>query len=94
MAELEQTRITYPNTTFPEVVNNDFLNFSSNSTTSLAPTEVEATCEGRQYLIDQLLVKLTFLLLYFIIFCLGFFGNILGKNQKVFHQELKLFCPV
>ena len=36
-----------------------------------------------QYLVDKLFVKLLFVLLYFIIFCLGFFGNILGKNQKV-----------
>ena len=36
-----------------------------------------------QYLVDNLAIKLLFVLLYFIIFCLGFFGNILGKNQKV-----------
>ena len=35
-----------------------------------------------QKLLDMLIVKLIFVLLYLIIFCLGIFGNILGKNQK------------
>ena len=35
MAELEQIRITYPNTTNPEDFHNDFSNLSLNSTTSL-----------------------------------------------------------
>ena len=92
MAELEQIRITYPNTTNPEDFHNDFSNLSLNSTTSLAAPTEDDTCDmSRQYLVDKLFVKLTFFLLYFIIFCLGFFGNILGKNQKVFHQEYKIF---
>ena len=62
----------------------DILTVSSNVTNGSAPVEAGICDMGRQYLVDLLVVKLTFFLLYFIIFCLGFFGNILGKNQKVF----------
>ena len=54
-----------------------FHNVSSNSSSTQ-----EDTC-AIQYLVDTISVKMLFVLLYFIIFCLGFFGNILGKNQKV-----------
>jgi hypothetical protein len=49
---------------------------------SLNTSAPDDSC-GTQYLVDKLYVKLLFVVLYFIIFCLGFFGNILGKNQKV-----------
>ena len=62
----------------------DILTGSSNVTTASAPDEAGLCDMGRQYLVDLLVVKLIFFLLYFIIFCLGFFGNILGRNQKVF----------
>ena len=54
-----------------------FHNVSSNTSSTQ-----EDTC-AIQYLVDTISVKMLFVLLYFIIFCLGFFGNILGKNQKV-----------
>ena len=54
-----------------------FHNVSSNTSSTQ-----EDTC-AIQYLVDKISVKMLFVLLYFIIFCLGFFGNILGKNQKV-----------
>ena len=54
-----------------------FYNVSSNTSSTQ-----EDTC-AVQYLVDTISVKMLFVLLYFIIFCLGFFGNILGKNQKV-----------
>ena len=52
-----------------------------NVSTNTSSTQ-EDTC-AIQYLVDTISVKMLFVLLYFIIFCLGFFGNILGKNQKV-----------
>ena len=62
----------------------DILTGSSNVTTASVPDEAGLCDMGRQYLVDLLVVRLIFFLLYFIIFCLGFFGNILGRNQKVF----------
>ena len=64
-----------------EVFTSDFYNLSSNASSNASMQEF--TCNREQYLIDKLYVKMSFVLLYFIIFCLGFFGNILGKNQKV-----------
>ena len=54
-----------------------FHNVSSNTSSTQ-----EDTC-AIQYLVDKISVKMLFVLLYLIIFCLGFLGNILGKNQKV-----------
>ena len=58
--------------------NEEYFHNVSSNTSSIQ----EDTC-AIQYLVDKISVKMLFVLLYFIIFCLGFFGNILGKNQKV-----------
>ena len=70
----------YTNDSSSNEVFKDILTVSSNVTTGSAPVEAGICDMGRQYLVDLLVVKLIFFLLYFIIFCLGFFGNILGKN--------------
>ena len=51
---------------------------ATNLTVNTTSEELCAT----QLLLDSTTVRLIFVLLYAIIFCLGFFGNILGKNQK------------
>ena len=76
---------SFTNSSDYETVIKDIFNGDLNSTTTTVPSVEDGACDmNSQYLVDHLFVKLIFFLLYFIIFCLGFFGNILGKNQKVF----------
>ena len=82
------TLTNYSNT---ENVLKDIFSGSANSTAKLSPVDDAACDMANQRLVDQLFIKLIFFLLYFIIFCLGFFGNILGKDQKVFAVIVTFF---